>query len=166
MAVRTLARHVTVGQKLLRLLVVELRRGFLRQFALFVEFFEEIRGKLVVGFARRATVDVERDAEIRKTLFDEFVVAIDHILRRDALFSGTNRDGNAVFIASANVHHILFFQSQIAHINVGRHVNAREVSDVYAAVCVGQCRRHGRPLITSFFHISFAFLIFRVQRYE
>ena len=50
LAMRASANDVTVGQELLGFLVVVLFRGFLDEFALFIEIQEEIRGHLMVRF--------------------------------------------------------------------------------------------------------------------
>ena len=154
MTVRTFAHDVAVGQKLLRLFVVELRGGFLGELALVVELAEEVGGKLVVRFARGARIHVERDAEVLETLLDERVVAVHHVLRRDALLPGANRDGHAVFVGAADVHHVLFLQTEVAHVDVGRHIHACQMADVDTAVGIGQRRRDGGPLIVFVFHNS------------
>ena len=88
--------------------------------------------------ARCAAVDVEGDAEACEGVADEGVIAIDDLLRGDALLAGANRDGNAVLIGATDEHHLAAFEAKIAHVNVGRNIDAGKMSDVYAAVGIGQ----------------------------
>ena len=153
-AVGALARHVAVGQELLRLLVVELLGGLLHQLALVVHLTEPLGGKLVVGLRGGAAVDVERDAELLEALLDHLVVAVDHILRRDALLAGANRDGHTVLVTSADKHHLALLQAQVAHIDISRHVHTGQMPDVHSAISIGQRRRHRRTLKSLVFHLS------------
>lgn len=70
-------------------------------------------------------------------IFDEVVVAVDHLLGGDAFLAGTDGDRHAVLVASADEEHFLLFQAQIAHIDVSRHVNASQVSYMYTSVGIG-----------------------------
>ena len=64
-----------------------------------------------------------------------------------------------MLIASADKHHFLFLQSQITHVDVGRHIHSGEMADVYSSVGVRQGCRNGGALEMSFFHISCNFCI-------
>ncbi len=123
MAVGAFARHIAVGQELVSLLVVELRGGFLRQFPFVVEFAEEISSKLVVDFTGGAAVDIEVDAELLKRIFNHLVVAVNHILRGNALLTGADGNGYTVLIAASDENHVLFLQTEIAHVDVCRHID-------------------------------------------
>jgi len=95
-----------------------------------------------VDFRRRATVNIKTYAQALHAVFDELVVAVNDGLRRDALFARADGDGHAVFVAAADKHHVFALQAQVAHVDVGRHVNARQVTDVHGAVGVWQRRCH------------------------
>ena len=140
MAIGTLAGDVAVGEELLCLLVIILLGGFFHQFAVVVEFAEEVGCKLMVCLACGAAVNVERDAELLERVFDHLVIAVNHILRCDALFAGTHCHGHSMLVRAADEYHFLFLQSEIAHVDVGRHIHASQVSDVHSAVGVWQCR--------------------------
>ena len=137
------AGDVAVGQELLGLLVVVLLRHFLDELALLVEFLEVGGGGLVVLLAGGAAVDVERDAQFGEAVLDNLVVAVDDVLRRDALLAGLDGDGHAVLVAAADEHHLLALGAEVAHIDVGGHVDAGQVADVHRAVGVGQRRGDG-----------------------
>ena len=80
------------------------------------------------------------------------MVAVAHILRRDTLFLGPQGDGNTVLIAAADEDNLLLFESQIAHVDVGRHVDSRQMTNVNAPVGIGQCRRNRGAFELLFFH--------------
>ena len=85
-----------------------------------------------------AAVDVERDAKLGKRVFDELVIAVNHLLRCAALLAGAYGDGHAMFVATADKQHVTFLQAQVAHINVGRHIHPGQVADVHTAISVWQ----------------------------
>ena len=62
-----------------------------------------------------------------------------------------------MLVASSDKHHFLFFQAQVSHVDVGRHIDAGEVTDVHASVCVGQCCGDGRPLKVFLLHVYLDF---------
>ena len=150
---------IAVGQEFTRDLVAELLLGNLLQLAFVIELAEEVRGKLVVDAACRAAIDVERDTELLERALDERVVTVNHLLGSDALFAGTDGDGHAMFIATANKNHLLFLQAEVAHVDVSGYINAGQVADVYRTVGVGQGRRHGGTF-ELLFHIVLLFLVF------
>ena len=102
----------------------------------------------------RSAVNVERDTEVFKTLFYHGVEPVYHVLRTNALFSCPDRNGHAVFVATSDKHHVLFFQSHVSCVDVGRHVNASQVSDVHATVCVWQGGCDGGSLVLFLFHCA------------
>ena len=111
MTVRALTCHVTVGQELLRLLVVELCSRFLRQLPLIIEFAEPFGGKLMMRLRCCSAVYIERDTELLEALLDHLMVAVHHILRSDTLLTGTNRDGHTMLIRTTNKQHLALLQS-------------------------------------------------------
>ena len=147
MALRGLIRSVS-----LRLLVVELLARFLDKLALVVERFEKLAGRALVYLGGRARVDVERDAQTLKRLLDDIVVAVAYVLRRHTFFLGLDGDGHAVLVAAAYELHVLALEAQVAHIDVGRHIDAGQVADVHRAVGIGQGRGHQRALEFFIFH--------------
>ena len=162
MATRALALDVAVGEEVAGLLVVELLRHLLHELTLVVELAEEVARQLVMRGARGAAVDVERDAEALERVLDERVVAVHHLLHGDAFLAGTYGDGHAVFVASADEEALTSLQTEVARIDVGRHIDAGQMSDMYWSVGIRQSGRNGRSL-ELFFH---ALIYFSAQRYE
>ena len=142
LAVGTGAHDVTVGQKLLRLLVVVLLGGLLDELALGVELAEEIRRRLGMDGRRGARIDVERHAEPFERTLDEVVVAVDDLLGRDPLLARLDRDRHAVLVAAADRQHVAPAAAQIARVDVGRDVDPRQMTDMHRPVGIGERRRH------------------------
>jgi len=139
-AMRAGARDVAVGQKLSRLLVIVLLRRLLDELAFVVQLREERRRRLVMFFRRRARVDVKRDAQLFKRLLDDVVVSVHDVLRRASFLAGFDGDGHAVFIATADEENLLTHRPQVARIDVGRHIYARQMSYMHRPVGIGQRR--------------------------
>ena len=148
------AHDIAVGQELMGLLIVVLFGLFLHQFPLVIELFKEVAGKLMMRGAGRSAINIEADAKRLERLFDELVVAVAHVLRRDTLFLRTDSDGHTMLIAAANEHHLLFFEAQIAHVNIGRHIDSCQMANVNASVGIGQSRRNGGAFKLRFLHLS------------
>ena len=95
-------------------------------------------------FARGASEHVERDAELFKRVLDDAVISVHNLLRRAAFLACADRDGHAVLVRAADVEHVLPFEAQVAHVDVGGDIHPGEVSYMHAAVGVGQgCRDEG-----------------------
>ena len=73
----------------------------------------------MVYFIGSAGIDVERNTHLLHALFDDRVVAVDHLLGRDAFFHGPDGDGHPVFVAAADEFHVFFLCPQVAHVNIG-----------------------------------------------
>lgn len=111
----------------------------------------------MVSLGSCTRVHVERDAELLERVLDHLVVAIHHILWRDAFLASSHSHGHAVLIRSADKHHFLAFQTEVAHVDVSRNIHAGQVSDMHTAVSVGQCRSHGSALeFLVLFHCLFS----------
>ena len=145
-AVRAFAGDVSVGEEGLCLFVIVLFAFFLDELTFVVAFSEEVRRSLSVHFGGGSSVVVERDAELLEGFFDDFVVAVHDLLGCASLFARSDGDGHAVFVRTTDEEHFAFFQAEIAHVDVGGDVNSRKVSDVDAAVGVGQRGGHGGAL--------------------
>ena len=143
-AIGAFALDVAVSEEFALLLVIELLGGLLDEFAVIVEFAEELSGELVVNLGRRAAVDVVGDTEFLKRLLDQLVVAVHHLLRGDALLAGALGNRHTVLVAAAHEHHVLALQTQVAYIDVGRDIHACQMADVDWSVSIGQRRRHQR----------------------
>ena len=144
-AIGALTLHIAVGEELAVLLVVELLGGLLDEFAVVIEFAEKLGSKLMVNLARRAAVDIVGDTKVLERIPDDIVVAVNDLLRGDALLAGALGHGHAVLVAAAHKQHVLALQTQVAYIDVGRHIHASQVADVNWTVSIGQRRRHQRP---------------------
>jgi hypothetical protein len=55
-----------------------------------------------MGSVGSTRVNVEGNAELPKRIADELVVLVNYLLGRNALFAGSQRDGNAVFVGAAH----------------------------------------------------------------
>ena len=141
-ALRAGSDDITVGEEGLGLLVIVLHRGLLDELALVVEFSEEGRSSLGMGCGRSARVDVERHAESLERLPDEFMVAVDDLLGRDALLAGLDGDGHTVFVRSADGDHVAAFEPQVTGIDIRRYVDTGQVTDMDGTVGIGECRSH------------------------
>ncbi len=137
----------------MRLLVVVLFGLLLDELAVVVELSEEIARETVVGGGGGAAVYVEGDAELLEGLFDHLVVSVANVLRSDPFFLGADGDGHAVLIASANEDDLLALQTEVAHVDVGGHIDARQVPDMHTAVGIGQGRRDRGALEFLFHHV-------------
>ena len=151
--VGTLAHHVTIGQELLGLLVVELSGGLLHQLALVVKLLEPLSSKLMVGRTCGATINVKRNTKLLERVLDHLVITVHNILRGDALLTSTNSDGHAMLVASTDEHHIALLQSQVTYIDVGRYIDTCQVTNMNATIGVRQRRGHRDSLILFLFHI-------------
>ena len=98
MAVGAFSRDVAVGQECLRFFIVVLLAFFFYKFAFIVERSKELCGRFFVYGTRRATINIEADAEGFKGIFNQFVIAIYDVLRRAMLAAGANGYGYAVLI--------------------------------------------------------------------
>ena len=85
-AVRAGAGDIAVGEEHTGLLIKVLFAFFYDEFSFVVHHFEKIRSRLMVDRIRSTVVDIEGNAEIGKTLFDDGVVFIDGLLRGDGCF--------------------------------------------------------------------------------
>ena len=166
MAIRTLARDITVGEELLGLLVVELFRGLFSQFALIVEFAEPICSKLMMRLTGCATIDIEGDAELLKRVLDHLMITVYDILRGDALLAGTDGDGHTMLVRTTDKQHFALLQTEIAHIDISGHIHTGQMTDVHTAIGVWQRRRHRRALVSLIFHSSIRINQIRLQNYK
>ena len=93
------------------------------------------------------------------------MVAVHHLLGGDALFAGTDGNGHAMLVTTADKDHLLLLQAEVAHVDVGRYIDAGQVADVYRTVGLGQGRRHGGTfellfhIVLLFFSFSFFLLV-------
>jgi hypothetical protein len=155
MATWTLTADVTVGEELLGLLVIELLGGLFDEFSVLVEFLEEVRSELVVNLARRAAVNVERDAKLLEGILDEVVIAIYNILDGDSLLAGTDGNRHAMFVRTSNEKDGTLLEAQIADIDVGWYINTCQVSDMYRTIGIGESSCYERAFELIFCHRYF-----------
>src|SRR3978361_2310360 len=85
-------------------------------------------------------VNIKRDAEFLKTLFDLVVVFINNSLRGSSLLFGFYSDGRAVLIRAANVNYIFLLKSQVSYKNIGRQVSPGQMTNMQRAIGVWQRR--------------------------
>ena len=87
------------------------------------------------------------------------MIAVYDVLRRAAFFLGADGDGHSVLVRATDENHVFFLEPQIADVDVCRHVNAGEVSDVYRPVGIRQCRCDSGTF-EFLFHVNILFLLF------
>ena len=161
-ATRAGTGDVTVGQELFRFGVVILFGLLLDELPGIVHLAEEFRCGLVVDRSGGPGVIVERDAELGKRIADDGIVLVHHLLRGDALAAGLDGDGHAVLVRSADEDHVASFLTEVAHIDIGRNIDSRQVSQVDRAVGIRQSGRYGvsfgciHGIISLFFRFSFS----------
>ena len=81
------------------------------------------------------------------------MVAVHDVLRRDTFGFRLDGDWHTVLVRAANHNHVFTFESEIAGVDVGRHIHTGEVSDVDRTVCVWQSCCNQRAFEFFFFHI-------------
>jgi hypothetical protein len=84
------------------------------------------------------------------------MVAVHDVLRRDALFLRFDGDGHSVFVRTADEYHFFSFLPQITDVDVRRHIDARQMPDVYRSVGIRQGCRNQIPF--EFCHNSSIFV--------
>ena len=90
------------------------------------------------------------------------MVAVHDLLGGDALLAGALGHGHAVLVATADEQHVLALQTQVAHIDVGRHIHASQMANVDRTVSIGQRCRHQRTGKFLLFLHCLIFSIFNV----
>ena len=135
-AAGALARDIAVGQEGLCLRIVVLLAFLGYELALFPEFAEEIRRSLVVYLRAGAGIDVEIDSQAGEGVLDYLVIAVHDVLRGAAFGTCLYGDGHSVLVASADEEDIFPAHAEIPYVDVGRHIHACKVADVYGAVCI------------------------------
>ena len=159
---RTSTRDITVGQELLRLLIVVLLACFLDEFTFIIQCTEKIRGHLMMHSGSSTRIDIKRDTELLERFLDNTVVTIHHILRRDPLLLRSQRDGYPMFVRTTNHQHFLPLQTKVTGINISRHIYPGQMADMHRSVRIRQRRSNQRSL-KMFFHTLCS--LFEGQRY-
>ena len=103
-------------------------------------------------FRTRSGIYIKRNTQFFERILDNLVITIDNILRGHTLFLSLDRDRYPVFIRSPDKSHILTLFPQISHVNIGRHVYPRQVSDMHGSIRIGQSR--GNQISLELTHIS------------
>ena len=164
------SHDIAVGQKGFCLRVVVLLTRTLYKFMVIVESAEELRCRLGMHTTRGARVDIEIDTELLKRLLDERMIAIDHLLRCDALGFGFERDGHSVLIRPPNKQHLLSSHSFVAHVNVRRDIHTGKVTYMHRSIGIRErscnkgtlkslCRR-----VVSHLYLQLYVVVYLVQK--
>ena len=103
-----------------------------------------------MGFGRGPGIDVETDAELREGVLDQLMVFVHDILGRAALLAGLYGDGHPVLVRAAYEEHVPAAHSEISDIDIGGHVDSRQVTDVDRSVRIRQSG--GDKIAFVFFH--------------
>ena len=88
------------------------------------------------------------------------MITVYHVLWSDAFFLGTDSDRYPVFIGAANEEYVFLLQAEVTYINVGRDLNACQVTDVYRTIGIRKRRGNGGSFEV-LFHICFIFYFLR-----
>ena len=91
------------------------------------------------------------------------MITVYHILRSNSFFLGADGNRYPMFIGTADKDYIFFFKSQVADVNVSRHIYPCEVSDMDRPVGIGQCRCYGSTF-EFLFHI-YSMYLFCYERF-
>ncbi|OPZ72067.1 MAG: hypothetical protein BWY83_00832 [bacterium ADurb.Bin478] len=78
------------------------------------------------------------------------IVAINQLLRSDALLFRSDGNGHAVFICAADVQHIAFLHALVTNIDVRGQIGAGQMAQMDGAIGIGQCAGDKDA-----FHVSF-----------
>src|SRR5687767_13749986 len=88
---------------------------------------------------RGTGVIVENNAQTPEAILHHRVIAVYYFLGSYFFLVGANRNGNAVFIRTADEHNVAPLQALIAHIDIRRNVSPREVTQVEGPIGIGKC---------------------------
>ena len=132
------AAHKAVSQKNTGFRVVQLLFFFKNKFVLFSQGAEKILTGFVMHRRGSAAVIIEAHTKIGKALFVQFVVAVNHNLRRNAFFARPQHNGYAVFIGTADVNNVRAFQTVVAYKDICRKIGAGKMSQMDGAVGIRQ----------------------------
>ena len=135
---RTGSHNVAVCEEGFGFRVIVLLAFLCDEFAVVIEFFEELGGVFFVHFGRCSSVDVEVDAEAFETLVDYLVIFVNYVLRSAALLTRFDGDRHSVLVASADIQHFFTPHPEVAYIDVGRDIYSGQVSDMNRAVGIRQ----------------------------
>ncbi len=105
----------------------------------------------MVNFCTGTTVNIERNAKFFERLLYYLMVSINNVLRSNAFLTSLERYGNAVFVGTANEEYIAVFQAVVASIDVGRHIHASQMSNMYRSVCIRQSGSNGNSFVVFHF---------------
>jgi hypothetical protein len=91
-----------------------------------------------MNLARGTRIDIKRDAKPFKGVLDDIVVAIHYLLGGDSLFASSDSDRHSMLIATSYKEYVFALEAQVAHVDVGWDIYARQVPDMYWAVGIRQ----------------------------
>lgn len=91
-------------------------------------------------------IDIKRDPQPLKRIFDHGMVLIYHILRGDPCVARLQGNGHPMLIGPPDEKHLFSFQPEITGIYVGGNVNPGQVADMDRPVGIRKGRRDQRAL--------------------
>src|SRR5882757_3567441 len=137
----TSAHNIPVGQKGLSLLIIILFGLLHFQLTPAVQRGKELLCGLMMYRFTGPVVDIERNSQVGKVLFDQLMILVDNGPWCSAFLHGLDRDSRSVLVTSANEGNIPLLSPQVTHINICRQISARQVANVLQSVRIGQrCR--------------------------
>ena len=137
---------VTIRQETPRLLVIKLLGHLLYKLPLIVKLSEEIRRQLTVSGACSTAIYVKRDTKVLKRLLDKVVITVYYLLSRDTLLACPYGDRHSMLIATAHKNYVTPLKSEIAGIDVCRHIHTSQMTYMHRAISVRQSCRNGSSL--------------------
>src|SRR5258706_1867662 len=106
-AIGACAGNIAVCQEHFCLFIIVLLAFFFDQNFFIVQYFKKLLSRFMVYLFTGAVIDVKRNSKIFKAFFDDTMVFIYNLLRRDSFFSRPKCDRNAMFVRAADVQNIL-----------------------------------------------------------
>jgi hypothetical protein len=103
-----------------------------------MEDFKKLGGCFMMCGMTGPVIDVKLYPETLKRIFVHLMILIDDLLRGYPFLPCLNGNGDTVFVRSADEYNVLSFQPQVAGINVRRHIDTGQVSDMHRAIGIGK----------------------------
>ena len=149
--VRASTCNIAVSQELTSLFIIILFRSFLYKLTFFIQILEVLSRSFIVNFRSRTRVNIKRNTQLLKRFFDNAMIAVNNILRRNTLFFSFNCDRHPVLIRATNKQHLFTLQSQISNINICWNIHTCQVTNMHRTICIRQSRSNQRTF--KIFHI-------------
>ena len=143
--------NIAVCQELTSLFIIILFRSFLHKLTFLIQILEIFSRSLIVNLRSRTRINIKRNTQLLKRFFNNTMIAVNNILRRNTLFLSFNRNRHTMLIRATNKQHLFALQSQISNINICWDIHTCQVTNMHRTICIRQCRSNQRTF--KIFHI-------------